>query len=66
MTLYAMSADCDFPPSLTTFNKFNRMSRVQRSNPGTAGGGVLDYNKEARALWSRLGIDPDFKARMVD
>ena len=56
-----------FPPCLTTF-KFNRMSRVQRSNPGTAGGGsgVLDYNKEARALWSRLGLVPDFKARIVD
>ena len=23
--------------------------------------GVLDYNREARELWSRLGIDPDFK-----
>ena len=47
----------------------NRMSRIQRSNPGSAaaaGSGVLDYNKEARALWSRLGLDPDFKARMVD
>ena len=27
----------------------------------TASSGAMDYNKEARDLWSRLGIDPDFK-----
>lgn len=30
-------------------------------NRKTTATGALDYNKEARDLWSRLGIDPDFK-----
>ena len=30
-------------------------------NTTETGFGAMDYNKEARDLWSRLGIDPDFK-----